>query len=246
MRVLQEGSLRRAGGGDERPVDVRVVATTARPLDQEIEQGRFRRDLYSRFHVGRIHLPPLHQRREDLPQLVAYFLAEAARELACGELFVDRDYFEMLHAYPWPGNVRELRGVLRRSAARAQSAVLSLEELPDEIIVSGAHHATRRMSFFQLRERRCEAFERSYLLQLIRQHAGDVAAAARQAQVPRTTLYRLLTKHRIHAALFQTDAGAGTPAAPEDALEPGTKEPIGLPVEPPPSARRGPTDLRQA
>jgi DNA-binding NtrC family response regulator len=126
LRVLETGRLRRVGGRGETAVDVRVVALTLRDLPLEVERGRFRADLYHRLSTLQLVLPPLRERRDDLPLLTDHFLAELARELGPRELTAAAR--DRLVAHPWPGNVRELRNVIRRAAILCE-AVIDAEDL---------------------------------------------------------------------------------------------------------------------
>jgi DNA-binding NtrC family response regulator len=207
LRVLQERRIRRVGGREEIPVDVRVIAATSRNLGDEIKEGRFREDLYYRINVARIELPPLRERREDLPLLVEHFVARGAAEMGRQVTAVDPEVLEVLSRYHWPGNVRELQNVLKRALAMCRQVTLSMEDLPDEIVVAaGEKPDSDNVGFFQVREQRVSAFEREYLANLLRTSGGDVSQAARDARVPRGTFYRLLKKHDIDPAAFRGGA----------------------------------------
>jgi len=204
LRVLQERKIRRVGGRDEIGVDVRVVAATSRNLAEEIKQGRFREDLFYRINVGRIDLPPLRERREDIPLLVEHFVERHAAEMGRQVTGIDPEVVEVLSRYPWPGNVRELQNVLKRALAMCRQAVLSVEDLPDEIVVAaGDKPGAENGGFFYVRGQRIAAFEREYLTSLLRASGGDVSQAARDARTPRGTFYRLLKKHDIDPAAFR-------------------------------------------
>jgi DNA-binding NtrC family response regulator len=204
LRVLQERKIRRVGGREEIPIDVRVVAATSRNLAEEIKQGRFRDDLYYRINVARIELPPLRERREDVPLLVEHFVARHAAEMGRQVGGVDPEVLEVLSRYHWPGNVRELQNVLKRALAMSRQSILSVEDLPDEIVVAaGAKPDSDNAGFFHVREQRIAAFEREYLANLLRMSGGDVSQAARDARIPRGTFYRLLKKHDIDPAAFR-------------------------------------------
>ncbi len=184
LRVLQEREIRRVGGTEEIELDVRIVAATSRNIEQEIKEQRFRMDLYYRLNVGRIELQPLRSRAGDIPLLARCFLERYAQEL--------------LQAYEWPGNVRELQNAIRRALAMSRGNTISPEDLPDSIVApqsSAAAASGTAVGFFGCREAQLLAFERQYLRDLLKAHSGDVAAAAREAQLPRGTLYRLLKKH---------------------------------------------------
>ena len=115
LRVLEEGEIRRVGARDGKKVDVRVIAATAKPLDQAVERGEFRGDLYYRLDVVRLHIPPLRERREDIPALLAHFARQAAQRLG-HPVSITPQALTMLSEHAWQGNVRELRNAVERAA----------------------------------------------------------------------------------------------------------------------------------
>lgn len=208
LRVLQERTIRRVGAREEVVVNVRVVAATSRNLAEEVKQGRFREDLFYRVNVARVDLPPLRERREDVPLLVGRFVERFAAEMGKEDVVVDPEVIDVLSRYPWPGNVRELQNVLKRALAMARHSTLSVEDLPDEVVVAaGEPAAGETAGFFYLRELRMAAFEREYFASLLRASEGDVSRAAREARVPRGTFYRLLKKLGIDPAAFRPAGG---------------------------------------
>jgi DNA-binding NtrC family response regulator len=205
LRVLQERSIRRVGGREEIPVDVRVVAATSRKLSEEIEAGRFREDLYYRINVARIDLPPLRERAEDVPLLVERFLERHGPETGLEGLSVDGEALEVLERYAWPGNVRELQNVVRRVLTQSRDGRVSADDLPDEVVAAAGEEGGGGGGFFQARAQRIASFEREYLANLLRGAAGEVARAAREARMPRGTLYRLLKKHNLDPDTFREE-----------------------------------------
>ncbi len=204
LRVLQERTIRRVGGREEIPIDLRIVAATSRNLAEEMKQGRFREDLFYRVNVARVELPPLRDRREDVPLLVERFVERYAAEMGREVRGVEPEVVELLSRYPWPGNVREMQNVLKRALAMCRQAVLSVEDLPDEIVVASGDKADgESCGFFHLRAQRIVAFEREYLTSLLRASEGDVSQAARDARIPRGTFYRLLKKHDLDPERFR-------------------------------------------
>jgi two-component system, NtrC family, response regulator AtoC len=130
LRVLQDGEIRRVGDGATRQVDVRVVAATARDLEQDVRDGRFREDLYYRLNVVGVRLAPLEERVEDLPPLIRHLLARHARRLGSPEPDVAPDALRCLLEYRWPGNVRELENALERATVLARDGTIRHEDLP--------------------------------------------------------------------------------------------------------------------
>jgi DNA-binding NtrC family response regulator len=132
LRALEEQRFRRLGGETEIEVDVRVIAATNQPLRQLVEIGRFRRDLYFRLNVLHIDLPPLRERRADIPLLVEAFIREASREHDRPRISVSPDAMTILGAYDWPGNVRELRNLVESMVVLAPGQVIRPEDIPPE------------------------------------------------------------------------------------------------------------------
>ncbi len=133
LRVLQEGTLRRLGETRDRQVDVRVVAATVRDLGEEVEESRFREDLYYRLNVLQIHVPPLRERKGDIPLLLDFFLERNNARLGTRVRGLDAKATRLMLAYHWPGNVRELENVIERAMVLADSDVLGEADLPDKL-----------------------------------------------------------------------------------------------------------------
>jgi DNA-binding NtrC family response regulator len=134
LRVLERGTFTRVGGYQPVTVDVRVIAATNRDLDRSLQDGSFRPDLYFRLNVVSIHLPPLRERREDLPPLIRHFLACKSAELGVPEKPFEPDALDALTRYGWPGNVRELENAIERALALAHGSILTRGDLPEAVI----------------------------------------------------------------------------------------------------------------
>lgn len=205
LRVLQERKFRRVGAKEEISVNVRVVAATNRDLAVEMRERRFRDDLFYRINVARIEIPPLRERREDIPLLLSRFNERYARDMEKPGIQVEPEVVEVLSRYPWPGNVRELQNLIKRMLTMTRDDVLLLDDLPDEIVIqAGESPGADRQGFFHLRAQRMAAFEKEYLASLLRSCAGDVSEAARNARLPRGTVYRLLKKHGLNPDEFRS------------------------------------------
>ncbi|MEM7417443.1 MAG: sigma-54 dependent transcriptional regulator [Gemmatimonadota bacterium] len=133
LRALQEGEVRRIGATETLDVDVRVISATNRDLEEAVEQGDFRKDLYYRLAVVPVHLPQLRARREEIPQLVQHLLARHASRLGIDVEAVSPEAMEILLDYPWPGNIRELENVLERALVLTEGDVLGPEDLPESV-----------------------------------------------------------------------------------------------------------------
>ncbi len=144
LRVLQEEEIRPLGESKSRKVDVRVLAATSRNLEDEVRTGRFREDLFYRLNVVRVDVPPLRERREDIPLLVDHFLAKFRSALGKDVQGIADEALERLVAYPWPGNVRELENVLERALILCRGDRVSLAELPGNVVESARARAEQR------------------------------------------------------------------------------------------------------
>jgi len=208
LRAIQERKIRRVGGKEEIDLNVRIVAATARELSAEIQQKHFREDLYYRINVARIDLPSLRDRKEDIPLLVEHFLQRYGGETGKEGVRIDPNAMDVLQHYPWPGNVRELQNVLRRTLAMMRHEMLTMTDLPDEILIKSAETSPStsgsQVRFLHLREERMNIFEKEYLVNLLHTCHGDVCEAAREARIPRATLYRLLKKHEVNPKEFRS------------------------------------------
>jgi two-component system, NtrC family, response regulator PilR len=134
LRVLQERTVRRVGGVEELPIDVRVIAATNRNLEKEVADGNFRQDLFYRISVIPIELPPLRERSEDVPELISHFIAKLSHEGGRPQLKVSLEAMKYLEAYEWPGNVRELENTIERAVALEPTDTIEAERLPQRIL----------------------------------------------------------------------------------------------------------------
>jgi len=213
LRVLQERRVRRVGARQENPVDVRVVAATSRHINEMVERGEFRRDLYYRINVVRIDLPPLRVRGDDIGLLAEFFANRAAAESGRNVGGLSTDVYQVLRDYHWPGNVRELQNAVRRAIALTRETMAGVDDLPDEVVTGAGRNAGAEagaVGYFAQRAEHVARFERQYLTELLTRHLGDVSAAAREAHLPRGTLYRLMKGHGLDGATFRTRGTAGS------------------------------------
>ncbi len=209
LRALQERKIRRVGGTKEIDTDVRIIAASPLKLDEEVCAKRFRLDFYHRINGLRVEMPALRERLGDVPLLVEHFLSHYAKELERGPVSFSPEVIEVLITYSWPGNVRELQNVIKRALVKARSSVISLEDLPDEVVAHAGETLTKGdHGFFQCREQHLVGFEKDYLKNLMNGCHGDASQAAREAQLPRGTLYRLLKKHKLNPADFRIENSA--------------------------------------
>lgn len=206
LRVVQERRIRRVGSTRETEIDVRIMAASSVSLEAAVKQEQFRPDLYHRLNVARIELPPLRERLDDIPVLVKTFVERYSKELGREPAGVTPAVMEALIDYSWPGNVRELQNIVKRALTWARHEDLILEDLPEEIVARAKNPSRRPLGgFFHLRERCLATFEQDYLTTVLRACSGDVSAAAREAQLPRGTLYRLMKKHQLKPSGFRDE-----------------------------------------
>jgi two-component system, NtrC family, nitrogen regulation response regulator NtrX len=198
LRVLTDQSYTRVGGQRPVKVDVRVLSATSRNLQDEIAAGRFREDLFYRLNVVPVKLPPLRERREDIPELVSHFLARFAGERRMSPPGISDEAMAALQAHDWPGNVRQLRNIMERTLILApgdRMQQIDVDLLPPEIldnqnVMSGAS-STMAIMGSPLREAR-ESFEREYLRIQIRRFSGNISRTASFIGMERSALHRKL------------------------------------------------------
>ena len=197
LRLLVEQRFQRIGGRDDVQVDVRVITSSSRDLAEEVSLGRFREDLYHRLNVMPLIAPPLSERREDIPELVNYFIEQLATTSGLPARKIGDDAMAALQAHDWPGNVRQLRNNVERLlilATGEPSQPITLETLPPEVSVvrSGpASNENERMIAMPLRDAR-EHFEREYLQAQIDRFGGNISRTANFVGMERSALHRKL------------------------------------------------------
>jgi two-component system response regulator PilR (NtrC family) len=208
LRVLQERVVRPIGSSEEVPVDVRILAATNRDVEADVEAGRFRQDLYYRLNVIRLTLPPLRERREDIPLLADHFRERFAREMAKDVVGFTPDALRAIERYDYPGNVRELENVIERAIALAGSRVIGLGDLPEA--VSG-HIGAPEAGLLALPPEGCELdvvlheVERRLLISALERTGGVRKAAAKVLGVSFRSLRYRLDKHGLGADLSNDD-----------------------------------------
>jgi formate hydrogenlyase transcriptional activator len=200
LRVLQEGEFQRVGGSETLRADARIIAATNRDLTADVEAGRFRRDLFYRLNVFPVDVPPLRERREDIPILVEYFAARHGARLGKKFRRVDRETMDRLLAYPWPGNIRELENVIERAAIVSEGDRLSLDEtaLPASGKTAASSAARRLPALLRDHEKR---MIESVLQETRGRVSGARGAASRLGLAP-TTLESKIKKLRINKHRF--------------------------------------------
>jgi DNA-binding NtrC family response regulator len=198
LRVLQERKFERVGGEETVEVDVRIVAATNKDLKEEIRKGTFREDLYYRLNVVNIRVPPLRERRDDIPLLAMAFLREFAEENGKKLEGFDPKARQALYAYPWPGNVRELRNSVESAVVMASSGLVGLDDLPPGVRSSGEERDVRVPIGSTL-----EAAEKILIRETLAAQGGNKSRTAEVLGIGRKTLYQKIEEYRIEGALPQ-------------------------------------------
>jgi DNA-binding NtrC family response regulator len=187
LRVLEEKVVHRVGGSQPIEVDFRSVAATNRDLEKAVEQGIFRQDLYYRFHVFAIRLPPLRERRGDIPLLAAHFLRESAREMGRhAEGFSDAAT-DRLMAHDWPGNVRELQNAVERAVVVQRGARIEADDLPLSATAAHAKGGPRSLA----------DMEQHHIADVLAETEGNISRSARILGIDRVTLYNKIRKYGL-------------------------------------------------
>src|SRR6266850_1707678 len=198
LRVLVDQTFQRSGGTSKVHVDVRIISSTARNLEEEIAEGRFREDLYHRLSVVPIRVPPLSERREDIPELIDYFMDQISQATGLPKRTIGEDAMAVLQSHDWPGNVRQLRNNVERLMILAggdADAVIDASMLPQDVGAmvpnlpngNGGEH----LMGLPLREAR-EVFERDYLIAQISRFSGNISRTAEFVGMERSALHRKL------------------------------------------------------
>ncbi len=206
LRVLDSGEIRPVGGTLSSKVDVRLIAATNRNIEQGVEEGWFREDLFYRLNVFTITMPPLRSRLESLDELVQAFIAKASTRINKPLMGIEDRAIQAMRQYHWPGNIRELQNIIERAAVLTHDEVIRLENLPviiGELALQsseGSQHDTLRSQ----RQKHVNHVEKNLLMRYLREAEGNVSAAARIAGIPRRTFYRMINRSGLNCNSFRT------------------------------------------
>jgi transcriptional regulator with GAF, ATPase, and Fis domain len=196
LRVLQEGEFERLGGGTTRRVDVRLIAATNRDLEVEVQEGRFREDLFYRLSVFPIHLPPLRERPEDIRLLAEYFLQRAGSKLGRGICGIGPASMRRLQQYHWPGNIRQLQNVIEQSAILCDDGEL---DVPEKVLSgpsAGGRGPDTVPGMFG-KNLTLEEIKKRYISHLLTTTRGNMLRAAAILDVDRRSLYRMVARYQL-------------------------------------------------
>jgi DNA-binding NtrC family response regulator len=221
LRVMQEGEFERVGSSKTVRVDVRLIAATNRNMKQEVKLGNFRTDLYYRMNVINIPIPPLRERREDIPQLVVHFIDKFRNRLGKPKMYLRRAAYEAIVQYDWPGNIRELENCIERACVMAAGDTIELSDLPPEVqhsensdidragptavtsqlqadsSATTTNHAEPDVAPLSLTEAR-EQFEKEFLQRKLAEMDGNVSHTAEDLKIARKNLQQKIKKYQIN------------------------------------------------
>jgi two-component system nitrogen regulation response regulator NtrX len=196
LRILQEHKFERVGGSRTIEVDVRVIAATNKDLEEEIRMGNFRQDLYYRLNVLPFHVPPLRDRKEDIPLLARHFLAYFCNKEGLPPKTMERATLEALADYPWPGNVRELKNLIERLVIMTREETITTADLPESVKPKSAARTALRSATVAgtsdaatFKEAR-EEFEKEFILQKLEEFEGNISRTAEAIDIERSNLHR--------------------------------------------------------
>src|SRR2546423_2186340 len=197
LRALQEREVKPVGSTERRRIDVRIIAATNRDLETAIRNGTFRQDLYFRLNVVQVKLPPLRERKSDIPLLIAAFLDKFSNPQQPART-ISEEALRRLIAYDWPGNVRELENALERAVALGSGPIVHVGDLPSNLQYPSGQQTPDKNELLPLGE-----LERRAILHTLRETSGDKLAAARILGIGKTTLYRKLKQYKLEAEVRQ-------------------------------------------
>jgi len=210
LQVLQDKTFQRVGGEENIEVDVRIIAATNTDLVKMCEQGLFRTDLYYRLSVFPIEIPPLRERKEDIPVLVEVFLRRLNRFNVKEIHGVHPDVMEAFFRYDWPGNIRELENLIERAYILESSSVLTPESFPSELFTKKSNPSNlpidTSVPLEKVRRKAIEQVERAYLTELLRQNKGRIAPTAQSAGIGVRQLHKLMRKYGLRKEDFKATA----------------------------------------
>ncbi|MGA1794884.1 MAG: sigma-54 interaction domain-containing protein [bacterium] len=202
LRLLQDKEYKILGDSKSHNADIRIIAATNTDLRCLVRKGTFREDLFYRLNIASIHIPPLDERKEDIPILIAYFVKKYSMEYKKPINEVSSEVLNALVSYSWPGNVRELENMIQQVVVMTDSPTLTLKniQLPTN---EPPQDNSEFESFNKAKTKVINAFEKSYIIQLLTENKGDMVTAAKRSGKSRTGLWNLLKKHKLSPKQFR-------------------------------------------
>ena len=197
LRVIEEGIINKIGSSKQIPVNVRIIAATNKDLRSEAEKGSFRKDLYYRLNVLPVHLPPLRERRDDIPLLINYFMKKASKHLEKNIVEITDSQLEYFINYNWPGNIRELENIVE--------LIINTESVPIELL---AKNTSSEIFESNVPDEclRLEYMERQHIIKVLKRYNGNIAAAAKSLGIGRNTLYRKMNNYSIDCSVLERNS----------------------------------------
>lgn len=202
LRLLQDKEYKPLGDPRPRKADVRIVSATNKSLKNLMKEDLFREDLYYRLNIVTIHIPPLRERKEDIPILVVHFIEKYSRQFNKPVMEVSNSAMNAFLSYSWPGNIREIENIIQEIIVMSASSVISAEDvlpLSDEPCFEKSEIVDLKTA----KKKQLETFERAYLLRLLREHRGNVVRAAIKAGKSRTGFWNLIRKYNLSPKKFR-------------------------------------------
>ena len=196
LRVLQEKEVTRVGGNASIPVDVRVIAATNRNLEEMVRTGEFREDLYYRLNILNVHVPPLRERKEDIPLLIEHFMSKLSHNQGSSKK-LSRAAEKVFLNYDWPGNIRELSNIIERVYYMSDSDTIELHDIPSQIIQSHVNVSAQKSAASGSLDDMLSCLERDIVLSTLEKTNHNVTQTAAQLQIPRSRLYRILKRQHL-------------------------------------------------
>ena len=198
LRILQEGEFERVGSSKTMKVDVRLICATNKNLKNEVAKGKFREDLYYRINVMLITIPPIRERRSDIPLLADYYLRYFSKKNQRQIKGIKPEALAKLKSYDWPGNIRELRNVMERTVVLAKDAVIDVQNIPEDIQNGGYQNIKPTVNTETEGDFKLTSLEKMAIEQILRNVRGNKSLAAKELGISRRTLYRKLDEYKIN------------------------------------------------
>lgn len=211
LRVLQNGEFKKVGSGEIQHTDVRLIAATNRDLKVMVQEGKFREDLYYRLHVIGVHVPPLRERKEDIPVLAHHFLAKCSEKMKKNVKEISLEAMQALQNYSWVGNVRELENVIERCMVLANGSTIRAKDLPPGLLSQTFYMKDREendLYQFNYREAKLRAlhlFNKTYISHLLKETRGNISLASDRAGMDRSNFKKILKKYEINIREFRKE-----------------------------------------
>ena len=207
LRVLQERVIERVGGNDQIHVDVRIIAATHKDLEDEVENGRFREDLYYRLNVVPIRLPPLRERKEDMLLLTKHFLSKCSQLLKKDITIISQEVINEMMSYDWPGNVRQLENLIERAIIMAKGNAITHIDFSDNKKIKKADSSYAVLAEFhpfkKSKERLIKDYEREYFVNLLMKYRGNITQTSKISQVDIKTIRRKMEEYGLRKEDFK-------------------------------------------